>query len=113
VRMIEQPSIPNFSSEAEEAEWWYANREWLTQEFLQAAKEGRLKRGSPRRGAGTTEGGVMRYAVFEPALPSPAAIGPERFAHVVRNGYRVDFSGPGSPLTSPPPRWEPVGGHCT
>jgi predicted DNA binding CopG/RHH family protein len=44
--MIEEPSIPNFSTEAEEAEWWYANREWLTQEFLQAAKEGRLKRGS-------------------------------------------------------------------
>jgi predicted DNA binding CopG/RHH family protein len=44
--MIEKPSIPKFSSEAEEAEWWYANREWLTQEFVQAAKEGRLKRGS-------------------------------------------------------------------
>ncbi|MBZ5624267.1 MAG: hypothetical protein LAQ69_37060 [Acidobacteriia bacterium] len=44
--MIEKPSIPNFSSEAEEADWWYANREWLTQEFLQAAKEGRLKKGS-------------------------------------------------------------------
>ena len=44
--MIEEPSIPKFSSEAEEAEWWYANREWLTQEFLQAAKEGRLRTGS-------------------------------------------------------------------
>jgi predicted DNA binding CopG/RHH family protein len=44
--MIEKPSIPKFSSEAEEAEWWYANREWLTQEFLQAAKERKLKRGS-------------------------------------------------------------------
>jgi hypothetical protein len=44
--MIEKPNIPTFSSEAQEAEWWYANREWLTQEFLHAAKEGRLKRGS-------------------------------------------------------------------
>jgi len=44
--MIEKPGIPNFSGEAEEAEWWYANREWVTQEFLQAAREGRLKKGS-------------------------------------------------------------------
>jgi len=39
-------NIPKFKSEAEEAEWWYANREWLAQEFVQAAKEGTLKRGS-------------------------------------------------------------------
>ena len=39
-------NIPKFSSEAEEAEWWYANREWLAQEFVQAAREGTLKRGS-------------------------------------------------------------------
>jgi hypothetical protein len=44
--MIDKPSIPKFNSEAEEAQWWYDNREWLTEEFLRAAKEGRLKRGS-------------------------------------------------------------------
>jgi predicted DNA binding CopG/RHH family protein len=44
--MMEKPNIPNFSNEAEEAEWWYENREWLNQEFLRAAKEGKLKRGS-------------------------------------------------------------------
>jgi hypothetical protein len=44
--MIEQPKIPKFSSEAEEADWWFANREWLAQEFVEAAKEGTLKRGS-------------------------------------------------------------------
>ena len=44
--MTEERSLPRFSSETEEAEWWYANREWLTQEFLHAAKAGGLKRGS-------------------------------------------------------------------
>jgi hypothetical protein len=29
-----------------EADWWYDQRERLTEEFLGAAKEGRLKRGS-------------------------------------------------------------------
>ncbi len=27
--MIQKPKIPKFASEAEEAEWWYPNREWL------------------------------------------------------------------------------------
>ena len=44
--MIDKPKIPKFSSESEEADWWYANREWVEQEFEQAAREGRLKQGS-------------------------------------------------------------------
>ena len=43
---MDKPKIPQFSSEAEEAQWWYENREWLTEEFQKAAREGRLKRGS-------------------------------------------------------------------
>src|ERR1700736_4903820 len=44
--MIDRPEIPKFSSESEEADWWYANREWVEQEFEQAAREGKLKQGS-------------------------------------------------------------------
>lgn len=38
--------IPKFSSEAEEAEWWYEHRDEVEQQFLEAAREGRLRRGS-------------------------------------------------------------------
>jgi hypothetical protein len=37
--------IPKFATEAEEAKWWYDNREKLSVEFDKAAKEGRLRRG--------------------------------------------------------------------
>lgn len=38
--------IPKFADESEEAKWWYDNRDKVSGEFLEAAKEGRLKRGS-------------------------------------------------------------------
>ena len=41
--------IPKFASEAEEAKWWYDNREILSEEFQKAAKEGRLRRGGVAR----------------------------------------------------------------
>jgi hypothetical protein len=41
--------IPAFSTEAEEARWWYQNQELIDQEFVKAAAEGRLKRGGVRR----------------------------------------------------------------
>lgn len=41
--------VPNFATEAEEAKWWYDNREAVSDEFLKAAKEGRLGRGGVRR----------------------------------------------------------------
>jgi hypothetical protein len=44
--MSDKPEIPRFNSEAEEAEWWYANRTWLTAQFQTAARSGNLKRGS-------------------------------------------------------------------
>ena len=41
--------IPKFATEAEEAKWWYDNRELVSDEFQKAAKEGRLRRGGVRR----------------------------------------------------------------
>jgi hypothetical protein len=41
--------IPKFASEAEEANWWYENRELISEEFQKAAKEGRLGTGGVRR----------------------------------------------------------------
>ena len=41
--------IPKFTTEAEEAKWWYDNRELLSEEFRQAAKEGRVRRGGVAR----------------------------------------------------------------
>jgi hypothetical protein len=41
--------IPKFANEAEEAKWWYDNREKLSEEFHNASKEGRLRRGGVQR----------------------------------------------------------------
>ena len=41
--------IPKFATEAEEAKWWYDNRDKLSDEFEKAAKEGRLRRGGVQR----------------------------------------------------------------
>jgi predicted DNA binding CopG/RHH family protein len=35
--------VPKFKTEKEEAEWWYANREKVTDEFEEAARRGDLK----------------------------------------------------------------------
>ncbi len=43
--------IPNFRSEKEEAEWWDAHPEVITELFLKAKKEGRIKRLPLARGA--------------------------------------------------------------
>jgi len=43
---MEKLVIPNFSSEAEEAEWWYENREALAEEFDLAERKGTLRFGS-------------------------------------------------------------------
>jgi hypothetical protein len=40
--------IPRFASEKEEADWWYENREKHAEEFIQAAAEGRVRRGNLR-----------------------------------------------------------------
>jgi len=36
--------VPAFSSEAEEADWWYKNRRKLDEDFFVAARQGRLRR---------------------------------------------------------------------
>ena len=43
--------IPKFKSEKEEAEWWDAHPEVITELFLKAKKEGRIKRLPLVRGA--------------------------------------------------------------
>jgi predicted DNA binding CopG/RHH family protein len=44
---IEKRVLPDFKSEAEEAKWWFDNQDELLKDFQQAAKEGRLGRGTP------------------------------------------------------------------
>jgi len=41
--------FPEFATETEEANWWYDNREKVSEEFQKAAKEGRLRRGGVQR----------------------------------------------------------------
>ena len=42
---------PKFASDAEESEWWYANREVVNQELLDGFHQGRMKlvKGTPER----------------------------------------------------------------
>ncbi len=35
--------VPKFSSETEEAEWWYRNREMISRDLKEAIKAGELK----------------------------------------------------------------------
>jgi predicted DNA binding CopG/RHH family protein len=41
--------VPKFENETQEADWWFENRELLSQEFEKAAVEGRLRRGTVKR----------------------------------------------------------------
>jgi len=41
---VEKRVIPKFASEAEEAKWWFDNREELDKDFARAFAEGRLRR---------------------------------------------------------------------
>ncbi len=49
--MTESPKkqLPAFASEAEEAQWWFDNRERHAEEFGQAMREGRVSRGAMLR----------------------------------------------------------------
>jgi predicted DNA binding CopG/RHH family protein len=42
--MKQKRVVPNVKSEAQEAEWWFKNRERLDKDLLEAAKKGKLKR---------------------------------------------------------------------
>lgn len=35
--------VPKFKTETEEADWWFANREKLSEEFVEAGRQGKLK----------------------------------------------------------------------
>jgi hypothetical protein len=48
---MEPRRIPVFATEAEEAKWWYDNREELAQDFVEARKAGRIGEGSKARWA--------------------------------------------------------------
>jgi len=45
--MKQARQIPSFKSEAEEAEWWYANRSQADKDLAENAKAGTLKRLDP------------------------------------------------------------------
>jgi len=53
--------LPKFKSEAQEAEWWDRNPDFIADQFEKAAKEGRILRGLPGRGA--TRSVTIRLAV--------------------------------------------------
>jgi predicted DNA binding CopG/RHH family protein len=46
---MEKRILPDFKSEAEEAKWWFDHQDELDKDFEQAAKEGRLGRGTAAR----------------------------------------------------------------
>ena len=65
--MADKLKIPKFSSEAEEAQWWYDHRNELTKAFEDAAAQGELRSGSAaslgREGAaGVTSATTIRLA---------------------------------------------------
>ena len=49
---MEKRVLPDFKSEAEEAKWWFDNQDVLDEDFLQAAAEGVLGRGTVARQGG-------------------------------------------------------------
>jgi predicted DNA binding CopG/RHH family protein len=49
--MSDYLKVPKFDDEADEARWWFDNRDHLAEDFSRAAKEGKLTRGTlARRG---------------------------------------------------------------
>ena len=46
---MEKTILPDFKSEAEEAQWWFDHQDELDKDFAQAAAEGRLGQGTAAR----------------------------------------------------------------
>jgi len=42
----QRKQLPSFANEAEEAQWWFDNREARSDEFVQAIRDGRVTRGA-------------------------------------------------------------------
>jgi predicted DNA binding CopG/RHH family protein len=51
--------IPKFANDTEEADWWYDNRHLVEEDFLKAAAEGRLGRGTAMRRALAAQSAVQ------------------------------------------------------
>jgi len=58
--------LPEFESESEEAQWWFDNDDLVSNEFVKAAKEGRLKTGGVQRLL------AERGIPFTPTKPIPS-----------------------------------------
>ena len=63
--------MPKFKSEAEEAKWWDKHPDFIADQFEKAAKEGRVLRGLPGRGA--TRSVTIRLAVQDIETAQTAA----------------------------------------
>jgi len=57
--------VPKFANETEEAEWWYENRHLVEQEFLAAAAEDRLGRGTLKRRAEEAQARLQAEATIQ------------------------------------------------
>jgi hypothetical protein len=70
---------PHFNNEAEEADWWAANPEFVLQELERAKAEGRLghgtvmRRAAERRAAGAAEQVVVELDAEDQALAKQQA----------------------------------------
>ena len=65
--MATKPRMPRFKSEREEAAWWDAHPEVITELFLKAKKEGKIKRLPVVRGATKSVTIRMQVADIEAA----------------------------------------------
>jgi len=65
--MATKTAVPGFKSEKEEAEWWDGHPEIVTELFLKAKKEGRIKRLPVIRGATKSVTIRMQIADIETA----------------------------------------------
>ncbi len=47
----ERIAVPKFKTEAEEAQWWFDNREKVEDALIKAMDSGSIRRGTPQRSA--------------------------------------------------------------
>jgi hypothetical protein len=78
-------NVPRFTSEADEAEWWFEHRDELGEAFEEAAKAGRVHRGTvarlarDRASAGPVPSATIHLQADD-AFPYPYAGGEARHA---------------------------------
>lgn len=64
--MPKKITLPEFKSEREEADWWYANRDMISKEFRAAAEAGTLRFMTPEKIAER----LRRHAAEKTAKPT-------------------------------------------